>query len=602
MNYKKILTSLLVVIAAFAADAQMSLPTVNIDGKNYYYYQVGDKETVHGISQKTGIPVDEIVASNPSASTGLTKKQLLLFPVNPVNKFQAQPATAVKPGAPINHTIARGESLYTIAKKYNASVEGILNSNLKMTPDQFVEGAVVKVIPGSAMPFYYEVSETKFYNHTIQNNETMSSIASVYGTTQLTLSKLNPNVDKLKKGKTIVVPRSSKVRILGSMETADMKDLEQYYAPRINELHAQLVEQQRNSVCNVGIILPFQLHKADAPKQAYLYTDFLKGFMIAMDSVGSQASRRINVKVYDTQHNLNVTDSLLNLPEMKELNLIIAPNEPKQLERINAFGKANGINVLNCFTTKSEEYKTNPNVLLVHTPTATLVKNLTSWIEERFHECTVVYLDETNSEHAEMYNLIASNLKAKSHSTETIKVGDKLSADELSMVLNPGTNYVFVPSNGSKSLLKKIIPALKQVKADRFDCEINLLGYPEYVLHLKDYQDDLMNIDTYMFARFFNSKGFRTRNVAASYSKWYGGTMLDSYPHMALLGFDTGTYVINSLGAGNDIDAGTDLHKGIQTGFKFDHVDGSEGLVNQAITIVHFSPDKKIESFVATQR
>lgn len=583
--------------------AQLSLPTLKVNGKEFRYYQVGDKETIHGVAQKTGIPVEEIVETNPSAATGLTKKQLLLFPVTPVNKNGYVPASmSVNAGAPQTYTMGAGETLYTVAKKFNASVEGLLNANIKLTPDQFAEGAKIKVVPNSAMPFNYETTEVKFHNHTVQNNETFTSIANLYGTDQITLQLLNPSVDKLKKGKAIIVPRSSKVRVMGTMATVDVKELEAYYRPRVGDIHFKLVEEQRNSVCNVGIILPFQLNKDNAPKQAYLYTDFLKGFMIAMDSVGKQSSRKLNIKVYDTQHNLNVTDSLLALPEMKELNLIVAPGEPKQLERINAFGKSNDIKILNCFSTKSEEYKVNPNVLLVNTPTPILVKNLTSWVSDRFAGCEVVYLEDASSDASEMFQLIKDNLAQASVRSTTIKVDGELSAEKVSRVLNPGTNYLFIPSNSSKSLLKKITAALKTTKEERFDCEMNLLGYPEYILHLKDYQSDLMAIDTYMFSRFFNAKGFRTRNVEASYRKWYGGTMLESYPHMGLFGFDTGVYIAKTLGAGMELDESTELHKGIQTGFKFNHTDGSMGFINQAITLVHFSPDKKIESFVVVDK
>jgi len=603
MKIKRLLTLLVGVATIATAVAQMSLPTMKVSGKDFRYYQVGDKESIHGVSQKTGIAVEDIVAANPSAATGLVKKQLLLFPVNPVNPQATVPASMnVTATTAQNYTLGAGENLYTVAKKFNASVEGLLSSNIKLSPDEFTEGAKIKVVPNSAMPFYYETTDVKFHNHTIQSNETFSSIANLYGTDQLTLQKLNPAVDKLKKGKTIVVPRTSKVRVMGTMESVSMSDLEAYYRPRVGDIHFKLVEEQRNSVYNVGIILPFQLQKADAPKQAYLYTDFLKGFMIAIDSVGKQASRKINVKVYDTQHNLNVTDSLLALPEMQELNFIVAPGEPKQLERINAFGKEHGILVLNCFTTKNEDYKTNPNVLLVNTPTPTLVKNLTQWVCDRFAGCEVVYLEDASSDASEMFNLIKSNFTQASIKGTTLKVDGELSAEKVSRVLNPGTNYLFVPSNGSKALLKKIVPALKTTKADRFDCDMNLLGFPEYILHLKDYQSDLMTIDTYMFSRFFNAKGFRTRNVEASYSKWYGGTMLDSYPHMGLFGFDTGVMVLKTLGQGIDIDENTEVQKGIQTGFKFNRIDGCEGLINQAVTLVHFSPDKKIESFVTTDK
>ncbi len=576
---------------------------MQVGGKSFYYTQVTGKETLHGVSQRTGIAINDIIASNPDANQGLSQNQLLLFPVNTGKRQTSTPTSIdINTGSTQTYTIAEGENLYSVAKKFNSTVEGLLGNNLNLTPQQFVPGAKVKVVPNSAMPFYYDVSDIKFVNHVVKNKETMASIAALYETDETTLARLNPSVKKLKKGKTIVAPRKTQVRILGDMKTADVNDLEAYYAPRVNDIHDKLVEDMRNSTCNVGIILPFQLNNPDAPRQAFLYTDFLKGFMIALDSLGNNAQRKINVKVYDTEHNLDVTNNLLAQPELKQLDFIIAPGEPRQLEFINDFGKNNGIQVLNSFSTKNDDYMTNANSLVVNTPTANLVRNVTRWAKTRFTDCTVVYLKDDKSADSEMFSLLKSNFAALGINSQTISVDNDLSAEELSRVLNPGTNYLFVPSNGNNSLLAKIKGALKTVKDERIDCGINLLGFPEYIVYLKDNQEDLMAIDTYMFSRFFNTKGLRTRNVENSYFKRYGESMLESYPNMGLYGFDTGVFIINTLGAGVDIDPNTQVHKGIQTGFKFDHYEDSQGLVNQAVTLVHFSPDKKIESFVATGR
>ena len=159
--------------------------------------------------------------------------------------------------------------------------------------------------------------------------------------------------------------------------------------------------------------------------------------------------------------------------------------------------------------------------------------------------------------------------------------------------MNPGTRYVFIPSSGSKNLLKKVLPALKQAKAERFDCDMVMIGYPEYVLYLKDYQNDLQTIDTYMFSRFFNAKGYRTRDFDTLYKRWFGGSTLTSYPNMGLLGYDTAMFIVKAFNeTGNMGDA--PLYKGIQTGFKFERVNNWGGYVNQAIDIVHFTTDHTI--------
>ena len=119
--------------------------------------------------------------------------------------------------------------------------------------------------------------------------------------------------------------------------------------------------------------------------------------------------------------------------------------------------------------------------------------------------------------------------------------------------------------------------------------------YPEYVLYLKEFQNDMQTLDTYMFSRFFNAKGRRTREFNAAYEKMFGGTTLLAYPNMGLLGFDTAMFIINTMNEGKDIgDPSLPTHKGIQTSFRFERVNNWSGYVNQAIDLVHFTTDHDI--------
>ncbi len=611
MNKMRLL--ICIIVSCFACQwmqAQLNLPTKQIAGNTFYYYQVANKETLYGIAQKLGVTTDEILRYNPDASGKLEKKQLLFLPVT-FTTGQMSPSNQVRSafgGTPevtisssnemVKHTIQPGETIYSIAKHYNSTIEGIIGNNLRLSPEQYVVGQVIRVNKDSALPFYYEKKGIRFYNYKIQEGETFTSIARRFGVTQEDIQAANPDMKKAKKGKTIVVPKAYTERVLGDMQSISLDDLEAHYAPRLNELYTQLVTEHRNSRVNIGIVLPFQLHKDPAPRQGYLYTDFYKGFLLALDSAGATATRPINVHVWDTQHNLNVTDSLLALPEMQEMNVLIAPSEPKQLERINKFGGDHGIDVINCFTTKNNDYEQNPSVIQVNAPTPLFTKRVQHWFGTQFEGYHVIYLMDASSEGKEIFDDLRNHIEQMGMHTSTITMSGDLSYDNLSRHMNPGSRYVLVPSSSSKESLRKVIKALKQAKQERFDCEFCLLGYPEYVTYLKDYQTDLQDIDTYVFSRFFNSKGFRTRDVEAMYKQSFNGEMLNSVPNMVLMGFDLGMYLINTLGHGIAIDNEAPLHRGVQTSFKFERANIEGGMINRAIDVVHFSTDHQITTVV----
>ncbi len=589
----------------FPVDKQnASAPAVTSASEQRHTVEQG--ETLYGLAKRYGTTVEEIIAANPGSDTGIKTGQVLVIPTKgtTVNaNQQVQDAfsrnttmqVAVPQGTdPVFHTITDGEDICSIAKQYNATIEGIINANPGLKPDEYTTGAKVKVAPNTALPFIYERTGRRNYKYEVKRGETFASIAADNGITENELKAANPDMKKAKKGKVITLPKPFTERVTGEMSTIPIDELRDYYAPRINDLYDNLVSKRLENEVNIALVLPFQLHKSAPPKQAYLYTDFYKGFLLALDSATKVTDKHINLKVYDTQHNLNVTDSLLSLPEMKTMNMIIAPSEPQQLSRINAFGKANGVPVLNCFTTKNEDYLDNPYVYQVNTPTNEMMHDVMRWFDEQFKGYNVIFLSAASESDKEMFEHMRKHINHKKYPTTTINVNGDLTYNDISNQMNPGSKYVFIPSSGDKNLVKKYIKALKQVKSDRFDCDLSLIAYPEYVLYLKDYQTDLQDVDSWMFTRFFNAKGFRTRDLEAAYKTNFGGEPLQAVPNMSIYGFDTGLYLLHSLGVDGIINDETPLYKGIQTSFRWERGDNWRGYTNQAIEVVHFSPDHQI--------
>ena len=571
-------------------------------------HEVKQGETLYGLAKSYGTTIDELIAVNPGSENGIKIGQKLMIPSSRANERAAvdadkqvhdafsQNSVQIAPlgSDPVYQTINDGEDIYTIAKHYNTSIESILINNPGLKPDEYVAGTKIKVVPNTAVPFNYERVGRRNYKYEVKRGETYASIATDNGISEAELKAANPDLKKVKKGKTIILPKPYTEQVTGDMATIPVEELRAYYQPHIQDLYENLVAKRLENEVNIALVLPFQLHKSAPPKQAYLYTDYYKGFLLAMDSVSRITNRHINIKVYDTQHNLNVTDSILALPELKSMNMIIAPSEPQQLARINAFGKANGVPVMNCFTTKNEDYLDNPYVYQVNTPTNEMMHDVMKWFDEQFKGYNVVFLNASSESDKEMFEHMRTHINRKKYPTATINVSGDLTYNDISNQMNPGSKYVFIPSSGDKALVKKYIKALKQVKNERFDCDLSLIAYPEYVLYLKDYQTDLQDVDTYMFTRFFNAKGFRTRDLEAAYKTNFGGEPLSAVPNMAIYGYDTGMYLLKSLGVDGIIDEETPLYKGIQTSFRWERGDNWRGYTNQAIEVVHFSTDHQI--------
>lgn len=573
-------------------------------------HTVAQGETLYGLAKRYGVTVDELINANPGSENGIKVGQKLKVPAAGETStaqttvaaseqvrqaFQGNEIMMTSGDAtPVFHTLRDGESIFTLAKQYNSSIEGILLANPGLKPDEYITGATVKVNPSTALPFRYTREGRQNVQYEVKRGESYASLAREKGISEQELRAANPDLKRLKKGKTIVLPTPYSEQVMGEMSTIPMEELRAWYEPRLNNLYDELVASQAENEVNIAMVLPFQLHKSAPPKQAYLYTDFYKGFLLALDSANRVTDKRINLKVYDTQHNLNVTDSILALPELRMMDMIIAPSEPQQLARITAFGQNNRVGVMNCFTTKNEDYRENPYVYQVNTPTDEMMRGVTRWLDERFKGYNIIYLTSSNEDDKEMYEYLRKHITAKRYNATSIQTNGELTYNDISNQMDPGSKYLFIPSSGDKALLKRFVKALKEVKKERFDCDLALIAYPEYVLYLKEFQTDLQDLDTWMFTRFFNAKGYRTRDLESAYKSNFGGEPLQAIPHMAIFGYDMGMYLLKSLCVDGIIDEETPLYKGIQNSFQWERGNNWSGYTNQAIELVHFSPDHQI--------
>src|SRR6186713_81223 len=102
---------------------QDSIGIETINGKIFVLHQVGEKETLYGISKRYGTTVDIILQYNPTADGGLEIGQILKVPYTPRPK--SQPVT----GGGFIHVVAAKETMFSITKAYNISVDELKQWN-----------------------------------------------------------------------------------------------------------------------------------------------------------------------------------------------------------------------------------------------------------------------------------------------------------------------------------------------------------------------------------------------------------------------------------------------------------------------------------------
>lgn len=175
----------------------LKLPTVEQNGQttpsqeNTYKVVAGD--SLYSIAQKYDTTVDELKNLNNLTSNTLSIGQILKVP--------SEEGTTT----PVNYyTVQRGDSLYSIAQKYNTTVnELIALNNLASTSLQI--GDILKIPSGES-----NEQEITGSTYTVKAGDSLYSIAQKYGTTVDELKSLNNlTSNTLSIGQVLIIPSKS---------------------------------------------------------------------------------------------------------------------------------------------------------------------------------------------------------------------------------------------------------------------------------------------------------------------------------------------------------------------------------------------------------
>ena len=141
----------LLILSCTAAVAQDYVPTpvtissekVKLNGKVYYAHLVLERQTLFSIAKAYGVTEQDLYDANPSLKeTGLQKSSILLIPIDKqkVADWATEKAAEAAPAKPQQpqeeykeHTVRWYEDIEDIARRYNVSVQEIMDYNQLQT-------------------------------------------------------------------------------------------------------------------------------------------------------------------------------------------------------------------------------------------------------------------------------------------------------------------------------------------------------------------------------------------------------------------------------------------------------------------------------------
>lgn len=547
-------------------------------------------ETLYGISKTYGVTQESLVKANPDAEGGVKTGQQLVIPQGSNATTTVTPApttesTVTASSDLIYHKIKAGETLYSVAKQYNTTMQDILAANPGVSAQNFRYDEVIRVRPNTDVPVEREKEALQFFAYTVKKGDTFYSIATSNGITVELLQEANPSISKLKKGQTVIVPKPHTETVLVKATEADEKEA-------VAKMYAD-----KNDTLTIAIIQPFMLNEEKPGSTALNSTEFFKGFMLATDSLYKSNQRKLKILAIDNENSLEKTKAILRADSVKGVEMIIAPPDQQQLNAIGDYAKKHKVYVINALAIKDDSYTSNPYMLQGNIPPSYMAAALCDWCDKKFSDRTMIFIDVPGQEKKDTYNALKRHLDEKGKHYIHIEMSGASLYTSLNDKLNPGAKYVVLASSAQKSVAAKLLTAIKKLKQNRIDTQVSLLGYPEYVTYQLDHKDDFHKADTYIYSRFFyDSEDAGTKQLEHSYKTWYGENMRYAAPKMGLLGFDTGYYFLSMLSTDRNAFTSSSLPKknGLQSNMKYQRVSNWSGFINKNLQFVHFTPAMSI--------
>lgn len=355
--------------------------TAGQPAEEIYYHKVGKKQTIFTIAKQYGITANDLIRFNPELSNGLEVGQVLKIPANASGQVAAvESATAVADsqedmsGFTI-HPVVSGETLYSLEQKYGVTHEEMLRLNPTLQ-NGLKAGMKLKIPVKKPAEMVAALNNTAFKRYQVEKGETLFSLAARFGVEVSDLKKANPSLlsRSLESGEIILIPERTEPSA-GPQTLA--KTATDAVAETTDDTNCRPVQGRNLQKYKVGLLLPFNLSAIDksghsGTNQSMLlskvtlntqivsttdttavvgsanidaktegFLEFYEGALLAADSL-HRVGMNVELLVFDAG-NLTTINSLLQLEEFRDLNLIVGPVYPELQEPVAAFAAKNRI-------------------------------------------------------------------------------------------------------------------------------------------------------------------------------------------------------------------------------------------------------------------
>ena len=389
--------ALCMAVSVEAYGIEPSTQIVVRDGKKVYVHKVERGHTLYAIAKAYGVSEKQIIDCNKGLTAETLRIDDIIFVPCIEGDEKPKRDKRSKRGDDDKfyiHKVERGETLYSIARKYKISVDVILEDNPSVESSSLALGAELRIRRGevgytSSQDIERREGEQQLKpnEHIVQAGETVYSLSRKAGLTEhefLALNKLRSASD-LKLGMVVLMYSDSGVQMettpepveeaAPQQEAEEGDAVEQSTEPKQRQRlsgrsdgnpvvdsgssydifslfggedsyfrisNVDLLTLGQNNILKVALMLPFQIDGKVKPG----YVDFYRGVLLALEDLKAEGLS-IEMTVFDTQNDARIIDDIMTYEDaFLDAQLIIGPVFENELRYVVGHAERENIAVV----------------------------------------------------------------------------------------------------------------------------------------------------------------------------------------------------------------------------------------------------------------
>lgn len=574
--------------------------------KKEIYHIVKQGETVYRISQMYNVKLEHIYKLNPEAQNGIKPEQKILISEDKsaVTKvIEPSPSYHIVQEKETLHFITKkyGITLEQL-KRLNPDIK---ENNLQVGEKIIISANHTETDKNNVVSVKTE--QVKEQYHRVQPKETLYGISRKYGITVEQLRNNNPDLKtrELQTDEMLNIPFVETAENKAYISINNIKDTINTEQP------CPCITQDNNKTIKVGLMLPFYSNINDTltpigsiPQlfsRSKQFVEFYQGTLMALNNLKNNGLKA-ELHVFDTQNNPAIVQDICKSDDFKSLDLIIGPAFSKNIEIVSKEAMKYNIPLVSPLSTDEKFLLSNENAFMVSPSQKIQDTESIKFLNKIKGNSYVVIFDGTRTDSTfipqlkqQIFQQYSPSDTVKNHKYIEFSYINGMEEQLIELFDSIDSVVVIIPSN-DKAFVSNIVARLNTLTNKK---QLLLFGQPRWSKFDNIKLEFFHNLNTHLFTLSYpNYNNQNVKDFVSQYRQFYG-----TEPQArAFEGYDISKYFIEAVHLyGKDFRCCLNkyTHQLLHTVLDMKQIQQGSGYINHHMYLVHYMKnfERSIKTF-----